>query len=191
MKRGRSNDQYDVEEILEMKYVNGAPYYKVKWLDYPIKDATWEPKENLMSVDWMIDKFENKLIESRSKTYGENSIVSKKVLAKSIAKEKKKSIAAYSYEEYGLMAPKSFSKPNREKIMHINFPEPTPSFVFDIPKEIKSMKRDINGLNVLIDWEPRLDGTTLKSTWHNTKDLRKHKRFSRMLLSYYESIIEG
>ena len=123
MKRGRSNDQYDVEEILEMKYVNGAPYYKVKWLDYPIKDATWEPKENLMSVDWMIDKFENKLIESRSKTYGENSIVSKKVLAKSIAKEKKKSIAAYSYEEYGLMAPKSFSKPNREKIMHINFPE--------------------------------------------------------------------
>lgn len=41
------NAEYDVEEILDCRYVRQRVKYLVKWLDYPHSEDTWEPKENL------------------------------------------------------------------------------------------------------------------------------------------------
>ena len=39
--------QYKVEEIIDSKVEAGRTSYLVKWKDYPVRDATWEPEANV------------------------------------------------------------------------------------------------------------------------------------------------
>ena len=50
---------YQVEEILEKRIHKGKIQYRVKWVDYPISESTWEPVSNLTHVKSMITEFEN------------------------------------------------------------------------------------------------------------------------------------
>ena len=46
IKRG-SDGEYYVEKVLKMRVIEGREEFLVKWIDYPLSEATWEPFENL------------------------------------------------------------------------------------------------------------------------------------------------
>ena len=43
----KSEDEYEVEKILNYKQVSGRPYYLMKWKGYDTSENTWEPIVNL------------------------------------------------------------------------------------------------------------------------------------------------
>jgi len=51
-------EEYIVEKILDKKKVGSAWKYKVKWEGYTEEECTWEPKENLRNVKYLIDEYE-------------------------------------------------------------------------------------------------------------------------------------
>lgn len=53
-----SEDEYEVEQILNRKLFDGKVYYKVKWVGH--NEPTWEAKENC-DCDYLIKEFEDKL----------------------------------------------------------------------------------------------------------------------------------
>jgi len=67
---------YYVEKILEKKIEKDQVKYKVKWKDWPLACATWEPLENLKDVKDKIDEFEGikKEIIKDSKAIKEGNI---------------------------------------------------------------------------------------------------------------------
>ena len=54
------SDTYEVEKIINCKYIRNKKYYLIKWLYYPINRSTWEPKSNLENLEYMIEDFESK-----------------------------------------------------------------------------------------------------------------------------------
>ena len=54
------SDTYEVEKIINCKYIRNKKYYLIKWLCYPINQSTWEPKSNLENLEYMIEDFESK-----------------------------------------------------------------------------------------------------------------------------------
>jgi hypothetical protein len=42
-----SDEEYYVEKVLEMRVKDGRDEFLVKWIGYPLNEATWEPFENL------------------------------------------------------------------------------------------------------------------------------------------------
>jgi hypothetical protein len=46
--------EYEVEQILNNKWVSGKPYYLVKWKGYDTSENTWEPIENLTNYTALI-----------------------------------------------------------------------------------------------------------------------------------------
>jgi hypothetical protein len=42
-----SDEEYYVEQVLEMRVKDGRDEFLVKWIGYPLNEATWEPFENL------------------------------------------------------------------------------------------------------------------------------------------------
>ncbi len=47
---------FAAEQILKQRVMNGKKQYLVKWVGYPIKEATWEPEENILDKR-LIDAF--------------------------------------------------------------------------------------------------------------------------------------
>lgn len=56
-------DEYIVEKILDRKKINGVIKYKIKWEGYDENDCTWEPRQNLENVNYLIEEFDNKIKE--------------------------------------------------------------------------------------------------------------------------------
>ncbi len=54
------DEEYIVEKILEKKKLGSIWKYKVKWEGYSEEECTWEPKENLKNVKYLIEEFEAK-----------------------------------------------------------------------------------------------------------------------------------
>jgi len=53
-------EEFEVEEILDVRKHYGKTQYLIKWKGYPLSDASWEPKSNLNCPE-LIKKFnENK-----------------------------------------------------------------------------------------------------------------------------------
>ena len=50
--------EYEVENILDKRVMCKKPQYLVKWLDYPLHDAIWEPLKNLANANKKVKKFE-------------------------------------------------------------------------------------------------------------------------------------
>lgn len=42
-----TEDAYEVEEILDVRYVNGEREYRIRWKEYSPNSDTWEPEANL------------------------------------------------------------------------------------------------------------------------------------------------
>ena len=40
--------KYIIERFLETKVVNKKRFYKIKWKELPVKNATWEPENELI-----------------------------------------------------------------------------------------------------------------------------------------------
>jgi hypothetical protein len=51
---------YKVEKIIDKKEENGKQLYKIKWKGWSMKDCTWEPHENLTTVEEMLEEFNNR-----------------------------------------------------------------------------------------------------------------------------------
>ena len=62
---GDEDVEYDVDELLEKRGIDGGVEYKVRWLDYGPEYDTWEPAESLPSTPFadgmtLIERFEAK-----------------------------------------------------------------------------------------------------------------------------------
>ena len=44
-----SGDEYEVEDILDVRNINKEVEYLIKWKGYPVEDATWEPLSHLQN----------------------------------------------------------------------------------------------------------------------------------------------
>lgn len=55
---------YIVESIEDFKTINKKQYYYIKWKDYSSMDNTWEPIENLLGLEEMIEDFKKSKIKS-------------------------------------------------------------------------------------------------------------------------------
>ncbi len=53
-----SSHSFNVERIIRSKKIDNTQFYLVKWEGIPIKDSTWEPKENLKNVKQILRNFE-------------------------------------------------------------------------------------------------------------------------------------
>mgnify|MGYP006190047963 FL=1 len=42
-----SDGEYYVEKVIKMRLKEGREEFLVKWIGYPLSEATWEPFENL------------------------------------------------------------------------------------------------------------------------------------------------
>ena len=57
---GDENEYFVVEKILDKRKRRGKWYYLIKWKDYPLHDASWEPVESIASdVPMLARQFEN------------------------------------------------------------------------------------------------------------------------------------
>ena len=50
--------EYEVEQILDKRLFHNKIQYLVKWIGYPLHDATWEPVENLKNAPKKLKEFE-------------------------------------------------------------------------------------------------------------------------------------
>ena len=51
------HEKYKVKTILDKRTLRNRPQYLIKWLEYLLHDATWEPEENLENAKKTIQKF--------------------------------------------------------------------------------------------------------------------------------------
>ena len=54
-----NQEEYEVEKILDKRIIRKKPQYLVKWLGYPLYDATWEPVENLKNCQEKVKEYES------------------------------------------------------------------------------------------------------------------------------------
>lgn len=54
-----SSEEFEVESICGHKIQDGKDYYLVKWKNYPPDDNTWEPVENLLNANELLEKYQN------------------------------------------------------------------------------------------------------------------------------------
>ena len=52
-------EEYEVEQILDKRTLRKKVQYLVKWIGYPLHDATWEPIENLTNAAEKVKDFES------------------------------------------------------------------------------------------------------------------------------------
>ena len=53
-----NSEEYEVETILDKRTLRNRVQYLVKWVGYPLHDATWEPLENLINCQEKLREFE-------------------------------------------------------------------------------------------------------------------------------------
>ena len=64
--------EFEVEKIIDRRSKKGKLFYRVKWKDYPLSEATWEPKENLKNAKAAILLFEKGRTTSENKKKSKN-----------------------------------------------------------------------------------------------------------------------
>ncbi|KAJ3337024.1 Chromobox protein 1 [Gonapodya sp. JEL0774] len=69
---------YKVEKIIATKTVGGKKMFFVKWENYPEKDATWEPEENMVDCDDLIEEFLSRPKGSSARTKSESGTSKKR-----------------------------------------------------------------------------------------------------------------
>lgn len=58
-------ETYEVEEIRDMKKINGKTMYLVKWKNYPENEKTWEPPKHLVNAQRLLTKFHQNRTKER------------------------------------------------------------------------------------------------------------------------------
>jgi hypothetical protein len=55
-----SEEEYEVESIIDKKIVRGKTFYKVKWEGFDDTHNTWEPLEHLLNSSVYVEEYESK-----------------------------------------------------------------------------------------------------------------------------------
>lgn len=63
---GVSEEEYEVEEVLDFRMVGERRQYLLKWKDYPVSESTWEWEENLMCPE-LLERFKTNLRKAKGK----------------------------------------------------------------------------------------------------------------------------
>ena len=106
-------DEYEVEKIIDKRYINGKLEYKIKWVGYPMSECTWEPVRNLANVKPMIKEFENSIFEMNDK---QNKLTDYYLIGK---KRENNNDSSFDEEIYQKNEYRN-KKPDRKKIFYIN-----------------------------------------------------------------------
>jgi hypothetical protein len=53
----REDEEYEVECIRNHDVIDNVMYYKVKWRNWPKKESTWEPDDNLANASRIVTKY--------------------------------------------------------------------------------------------------------------------------------------
>ena len=56
-----SDEEYEVERILDKKIISGTAHYLVKWKEYNISESTWKSRMNLRNCTRMLQQFEREV----------------------------------------------------------------------------------------------------------------------------------
>ena len=56
-----SDEEYEVERILDKKTISETVHYLVKWKGYDTSESTWKPRENLKNCTRMLQQFEGEM----------------------------------------------------------------------------------------------------------------------------------
>ena len=56
---------YKVEAIIGRRIKFGKKQYLIKWKDFPIEQATWEPIKNLENIFWEVEKYDRDYPEEK------------------------------------------------------------------------------------------------------------------------------
>jgi hypothetical protein len=49
--------EYEVEQILDMQRINNQPFYLIKWKGYDTSENTWEPIDNLINCQLLLQNY--------------------------------------------------------------------------------------------------------------------------------------
>lgn len=128
-----SEEEYEVEKILQHRVINGVTKYKLKWKGYPMSECTWEDESNLDCPDLLQDYWDEK--NKSSKKAKSNS---KKTGVAQKANEKKK-------ETKRETTPQKQSEPNSPQIAEHNDISPEKP-----TQEIENNQTNITDSNELI-----------------------------------------
>lgn len=166
------SDVFEVEDVIDKRQTQfGEIYYKVKWLNYPIEDSTWEPASNLHGIKKLIDKYEKK--QEKYDKYGKYS-------SKLNLHEKKES--KYSYEGNE----KDINQINLLGNKHYNFCENIEgSLEYDVPEKILSGKKERDTIKLKIQWKKRYDNTYPSNSYVDYEIFEK--MYPYLLLSFLKS----
>jgi hypothetical protein len=52
--------EFEVEEVLDSKFMRKRLFYLVKWKGYPVSDNSWEPLDHLPNAKDLVDSFHAK-----------------------------------------------------------------------------------------------------------------------------------
>ena len=125
------SDTYEVEKIINCKYIKNKKYYLIKWLCYPINQSTWEPKSNLESLEYMIEDFESKYpysidnfmyeifcndAETKKKLKNRNKITNTKLLSKKRNKNFNSSIEELDKLNLDLLKTHLYIRDNKKQL---------------------------------------------------------------------------
>lgn len=67
MNQSNSQEEYEVEKILDKCYSKKRVYYQIKWNGYPKSQSTWEPLSNLNNLKEDIKEYERRQQKQRKK----------------------------------------------------------------------------------------------------------------------------
>ena len=56
-----SDEEYEVERILDKKMISETAHYLVKWKEYNISESTWKSRMNLRNCVRMLQQFEKRV----------------------------------------------------------------------------------------------------------------------------------
>lgn len=154
---------YEVEKILGKKFnKKGKPIYLVKWKGYGPSENTWEPLENLETVQDLVDEYE--------KTHKDT----KKAITKASPKPSSKGDVS-DKKKNGKASAGSFA----------NGDEPAKILEFSLTSDHK--KPSLKEAMFKVDWKKRSNGEAPEPSNYSAQDLRKLA--PNVLLDFYEERI--
>lgn len=186
MKKSQEEEAYfEIERILDKKYINGKVFYKVKWKNYSISDSTWEPLSNFKGNMDIVHQFDKEYSFSHkddihSPPHQRQSLITnftnKKKEEPKIKKEKERVIE--KAKEKKQKVKKDSSLINRMKEGRLGI---------DIPDKIISAKRHIDLPKELfceIQWKKRKDNTQPLNSFYLNSEIKKQAPL--LLVNFYE-----
>ena len=181
---------YNVEKILDVRFVNGKPEYKIKWENYPISQCTWEPVKNLETIPQLIEEY-NKSHPTKletKKTKSKHLINKKRKKPKNEKNNSEKKIKEEKNENLNEKEENKENKNEKEEENDIKLQE-NDEDNFKVDKtltEVITVKMQSGKLMALVNKEEE-NGEGTKS-YISTEELRKINPW--ILLNFYESKIK-